>query len=90
LSTLISVDIDDETKLRGYLAIDSVVNGRSYGGVRIYPDLPPVLMTQLARVMTLKHGFVGLPLGGAKAGIAADSEMPGQQTGAAQEIRAGT
>jgi glutamate dehydrogenase (NAD(P)+) len=40
------------------------------------PEVSPDLMAQLARVMTLKHGFVGLPLGGAKAGIVADPEMP--------------
>jgi glutamate dehydrogenase (NAD(P)+) len=40
------------------------------------PDLSPELMTQVARVMTLKYGFCGLPVGGAKAGIVADPEMP--------------
>ncbi len=68
--------INEEPNLKGYLAIDSTVNGRSYGGVRMAPDLSADLMAQVARVMTLKYGFVGLPVGGAKAGIVADPEMP--------------
>jgi glutamate dehydrogenase (NAD(P)+) len=76
LSKLICVNIDGEPNLRGYLAIDSTVNGHSHGGLRMSPDLSPELMAQLARVMTLKYGFCGLPVGGAKAGIVADPEMP--------------
>lgn len=40
------------------------------------PDLSPDSIAQAARAMTLKYGFVGLPVGGAKAGIAADPEVP--------------
>ena len=39
-------------------------------------DLSPDLVTRLARAMTLKYGFVGLPVGGAKVGIVGDPEMP--------------
>jgi glutamate dehydrogenase (NAD(P)+) len=73
MSRLISITKPD---LRGYLAIDSTVNNSSAGGLRMAPDLSPELMTRIARVMTLKYGFCGLPVGGAKAGIAADPEMP--------------
>jgi glutamate dehydrogenase (NAD(P)+) len=73
MSRLISITQPD---LRGYLAIDSTVNGSSAGGLRMALDLSPELMTRIARVMTLKYGFCGLPVGGAKAGIVADPEMP--------------
>ncbi len=76
MSTLISVDIDEKLKVKGYLAIDSTINGRSCGGLRMASDLSPDSLIEAARVMTLKYGFLGLPVGGAKAGIAADPEMP--------------
>ena len=76
MSTLISLDIDEESSLKGYLAIDSTVNGRCGGGLRMASDLSPTTLAETARVMTLKYDFLGLPVGGAKAGIVADPEMP--------------
>jgi len=68
--------VDRESNLMGYLAMDSSINGCSYGGLRMVPSLSPGTLAQAARVMTLKHGFLGLPLGGAKAAIIADPEAP--------------
>ncbi len=76
MSTLISVTVDEETRLQGYLAVDATVNGRSYGGVRMAADLSPDSLSRVARAKTLKSGLLGLPVGGAKAGVAADPEMP--------------
>lgn len=76
MSTLFSIDIDEGTKIRGYLAIDSLINSHSCGGLGIIPDLSPDYFVQAARTMTLKYTFLGIPLGGAKAGIVADPEMP--------------
>ncbi len=76
MSTLISVTVTGETSLQGYLAIDATVNGRSYGGVRMASDFSPDSLARAARAKTLKYGLLGLPVGGAKAGIAADPEMP--------------
>jgi glutamate dehydrogenase (NAD(P)+) len=60
----------------GYVAIDSTVNGRSWGGVRIMPDIDKAEMRGLAHAMTLKFGFLGLPQGGAKAWLRGDPEAP--------------
>lgn len=60
----------------GYLVMDSLIQGRAHGGLRIGLDVDERLMSMLARTMTLKYGFAGLPLGGAKAGVIGDPEAP--------------
>jgi len=60
--------------LLGYVAIDSTVAGRARGGLRLLPDVAAPELEQAARAMTLKYGFLGLPQGGAKAGVLADPE----------------
>ena len=66
--------VEDETGALGYLAVDSTVGGRAHGGLRLRPGLDADEIRLLARVMTYKYGFLGLPLGGAKAGVVGDPE----------------
>lgn len=67
LSTPTILDIEDDTLgLIGYLAIDSTVNNRCAGGIRILPDVTKEEVAYLARNMTLKHGYWNIPVGGAK------------------------
>jgi glutamate dehydrogenase (NAD(P)+) len=65
----------------GYIVFDSTVRGRSHGGLRLLPDVEEAELRDLALNMTLKYGFVGLPYGGAKAGIRGNPE------GSAEERR---
>src|SRR4051812_38388249 len=58
----------------GYVVFDSTVRGRAHGGLRLLPDVDEAELSDLAFNMTLKYGFVGLPNGGAKAGICGDPE----------------
>ena len=60
----------------GYVVIDSTVGGRSYGGLRMTQDVDEAEVRALARAMTLKFGFLGLPQGGAKGGVCFDPEAP--------------
>jgi glutamate dehydrogenase (NAD(P)+) len=53
------------------VAVDNVTLGPAIGGVRMRPEVTPAEVIRLARGMTLKCAAVGLPHGGAKAGIAA-------------------
>lgn len=62
----------------GYLVIDSTINGHSSGGLRLMPDVDEAEVRGLAHAMTLKYGFLGLPQGGAKAGVRGDPEEPQQ------------
>jgi glutamate dehydrogenase/leucine dehydrogenase len=58
----------------GYVVIDSMVAGRSRGGLRLRADISEEEMRAVARSMTLKYGFLGLPQGGAKAGVRGEPE----------------
>ena len=72
--TIVVEDARGGTPL-GYVAIDSTIEGRAAGGLRMAPDVSLDELKKLARAMTLKYGFVGLPQGGAKAGVLGDSEQ---------------
>lgn len=60
----------------GFIAIDSTVAGRARGGLRLVTDLGEGELRAAARSMTLKYGLLGLPQGGAKAGILGDPDAP--------------
>jgi glutamate dehydrogenase (NAD(P)+) len=62
----------------GFLVIDSFVQGRSHGGIRVREDLTEEEIRLLARTMTRKYRFLNLPFGGAKAGIIGDPEASAQ------------
>ena len=79
MSTTISLTFGSDPEEQGYLVIDSAVNGRSYGGLRISPDVSAATLARIARAKTLKYGFLGLPLGGAKAGIAAGWDITAER-----------
>lgn len=65
----IDLSLDLLSGAAGYLVIDSRVRNTSSGGVRVSEDLQREEVRALAREMTLKYAFCGLPRGGAKSGI---------------------
>lgn len=75
-SPMLGCAVSDGSLVLGYLAIDSFIGGRSHGGVRMRQDVSAEEIALLARTMTLKYGFLGLPFGGAKAGVIGDPEAP--------------
>lgn len=79
MNMLIEVHCGGAQEVTGYVAIDSLVGGAAHGGLRIAMDASPDLLRRAARTMTLKYGWVGLPVGGAKAAIHADSAVSGGQ-----------
>ena len=68
--------ISQGPKVMGYMVIDSLVGGSSCGGVRMMSDIDEAEIRELAHAMTLKYGFLGLPQGGAKAGVLINPEAP--------------
>ncbi len=76
---LIEVRCGGTPEVKGYVAVDSLVAGAAHGGLRISMDATPELLQRAARTMTLKYGWAGLPVGGAKAAIRADSASPAHE-----------
>jgi glutamate dehydrogenase/leucine dehydrogenase len=62
------------SRVLGFVAIDSTVGGRARGGLRFATDIGEDEIRAAARSMTLKYGLLGLPQGGAKAGIVGDPD----------------
>ncbi len=58
-----------EIGMTAWLAVDSILGDHFCGGLRMVPDVSAAELSLLARAMTLKFGFLGIPHGGAKAGI---------------------
>ncbi len=67
---------DPGTGLKAVLVVDNVAAGPSIGGCRMAADVTVEECVRLARAMTLKNAMAGLPHGGGKSVIAADSAMP--------------
>ena len=61
------------------VVIDSIVNHTSSGGVRITEDISLSEVKTLAREMTLKCSFFGLPRGGAKSGIRVPTDTAAEE-----------
>lgn len=72
----VSYRVDTGAGLLGFIAIDSIVDGRARGGLRLVAGLSEDEMRDAARAMTLKYGLLGLPQGGAKAGVIGDPDAP--------------
>ena len=70
---------DPEVGLTGWLAVDSIIDNHFCGGLRMLPDVSAPELTELAKAMTWKHAFLGLPHGGAKAGILYDEGTQKEQ-----------
>ncbi|MFC4507642.1 MULTISPECIES: Glu/Leu/Phe/Val dehydrogenase dimerization domain-containing protein [Streptomyces] len=58
--------------LKGWVVVDSLVDSLAMGGTRMTSDVSEEEVRALARGMTAKLTLVGLPIGGAKAGIVSD------------------
>jgi glutamate dehydrogenase/leucine dehydrogenase len=63
-----------KTQLRAMVVVDNTALGPSVGGVRVSPTVTMQEVLRLARTMTMKNSIAGLPHGGGKAGIIADSK----------------
>lgn len=67
---------DPRESLRAVVVIDTIRDWPSGGGVRLAPDLTLAEIARLARAMTYKYALLGMPIGGAKAGIWLDASHP--------------
>lgn len=61
--------------INAILVIDRTVWGSTWGGLRIVPDFSKEETIAAARTMTFKYGYIGLPMGGAKASLALPDDL---------------
>jgi glutamate dehydrogenase (NAD(P)+) len=59
----------------GFVVVDTIVNQRSAGGVRISEELAVDEVRELAREMSMKFALFDLPRGGAKAGLRLSAQL---------------
>lgn len=76
LSTTLHVEPGDA---RAWVVVDRMVDGLAMGGTRMTATVTEQELAHLARAMTHKLALVGLPIGGAKAGIAPAPGAPVQR-----------
>ncbi len=69
--------LNDECE--GWLVFDTTFENSAVGGLRIADDITMEEVAALAREMTLKYSFIGLPRGGAKAGLRMPSSASPEQ-----------
>jgi glutamate dehydrogenase (NAD(P)+) len=60
--------------LQGIIVVDNTAAGPAIGGIRMAPDVTTEEVFRLARAMTWKNAMAGLPHGGGKSAILADSK----------------
>lgn len=71
---------EPRTGLKGIVVIDNIAAGPAIGGIRMVRDVTTQEVFRLARAMTWKNALAGIPHGGGKAGILADSSAPNKET----------
>lgn len=76
----------DSSGAKGFLVIDRTIRGASWGGLRIITDASMEETSAAAHTMTLKYGFIGLPVGGAKASLQLENESPSHRRQALREL----
>ena len=67
---------DHFTEAKGWVVINSLKNGAAGGGTRMRKGLNKEEVVSLAKVMEIKFGVCGPPIGGAKSGIDFDPSDP--------------
>lgn len=74
ITVSIPVQMDDGSihTIIGYRVLHNSVLGPGKGGIRYHPDVTETEVASLAMLMTWKSALLGIPLGGAKGGVACD------------------
>lgn len=67
---------DQHTEAKGWVVINTLKNGAAGGGTRMRQGLNKEEVISLAKVMEIKFGVCGPPIGGAKSGIDFDPQDP--------------